>query len=76
MLTVIVVMGGKKVMLEVEEPIVYRRLCPYLGDHWFETENPDQIYCTRSHKVMWWQKNHDLPPKLGKPPLIPRKSPA
>lgn len=36
----------------------YVNICPYLG-HEYMTQNPLQVFCTRSHKNMFWKKNND-----------------
>lgn len=43
------------IKIEDVERILYVHQCPYC-DQDFETENPSQIYCRDSHRVMFCQK--------------------
>lgn len=45
--------GGTILSFTTNARAVYERTCPWLEDHTFRTENPFQIFCKPSHRVMY-----------------------
>lgn len=51
----IIVESGELIIVANAVAIIYKKICPY-GDHEFETTNPHQKFCRKSHSVMYCQK--------------------
>jgi len=53
---------GEKIIINRRiDRIVYTNLCPY-SDHEYETEDPNKVFCSRSHRTMHWKKSIEAKP--------------
>ena len=45
--------------------VSYVQTCRYKGDHTFTSEDPRKLFCSESHRVMFYKKNLPVTPSVS-----------